>query len=101
VPRDGASAPRNWETPSDTEWRAAAERAARPEPEAQTASGLPRRRPGNQLVPPARGGRGVPEPEQPERVPDRVRERLSTYQRGLRQGRHRAEPADPGDPAAW
>jgi hypothetical protein len=36
-----------------------------------------------------------------ERVPDRVRERLATYQRGLRQGRHRAEPVDPGDPAAW
>jgi hypothetical protein len=36
-----------------------------------------------------------------DRVPDRVRERLATYQRGLRQGRHRAEPLDPGDPAAW
>ena len=24
-------------------------------------------------------------------MPDRVRERLSTYQRGLRQGRHRAD----------
>jgi hypothetical protein len=30
-------------------------------------------------------------------VPDRVRERLATYQRGLQQGRHRAvEPADSG-----
>ncbi|WP_298797618.1 hypothetical protein [uncultured Pseudonocardia sp.] len=97
--------PRNWETPSDVEWRAAAERAARPEPEAQTATGLPRRRPGNQLVPPPRGGAGVPEVEHPDRVPDRVRDRLSTYQRGLRQGRHRADPgpadSDPGDPAAW
>ena len=97
--------PRNWETPSDVEWRAAAERAARPEPETQTSTGLPRRRPGNQLVPPLRAASGVPEPERPERVPDRVRDRLSTYQRGLRQGRHRAEPnvpdADPGDPAAW
>ncbi len=96
--------PRNWETPSDVEWRAAAERAARPEPQAQTSTGLPQRRPGNQLVPPPRGGAGVPEVERPDRVPDRVRDRLSTYQRGLRQGRHRAEPAsdaDPGDPAAW
>ncbi len=100
---NGDRAPRNWETPSDNEWRAAAERAARPEPEAPTAGGLPRRRPGSQLVPPPRAGAGIPEPEQAERVPDRVRQRLSTYQRGLRQGRHRAEPtrADPGDPAAW
>ena len=30
-----------------------------------------------------------------DRVPDRVRERLATYQRGLRQGRHRAEPRRP------
>lgn len=101
--RGDDSGPRDWETPSDSEWRAAAERAARPEPEPPTVGGLPRRRPGNQLVPPPRGGAGIPEPEQPERVPDRVRQRLSTYQRGLRQGRHRAEPtrADPGDPAAW
>lgn len=103
--RTNGGVPRNWETPSDSEWRAAAERAARPDPEAQTSNGLPRRRPGNQLVPPPRGGAGVPEPERAERVPDRVRDRLSTYQRGLRQGRHRADPgvtdADPGDPAAW
>ena len=46
-------------------------------------------------VPPA------PADRVPDRVPDRVRERLATYQRGLRQGRHRAEPLDPGDPAAW
>lgn len=97
--------PRNWETPSDVEWRAAAERAARPDPEALTSTGLPQRRPGNQLVPPPRAGAGVPEVERPDRVPDRVRDRLSTYQRGLRQGRHRAEPTAPdsdrGDPAAW
>ncbi|MDT7617034.1 MAG: hypothetical protein QOF00_4481 [Pseudonocardiales bacterium] len=102
---DDRGGPRNWETPSDSEWRAAAERANRPEPEDHTSTGLPRRRPGNQLVPPPRRGAGVPEPERPERVPDRVRERLATYQRGLRQGRHRADPApadaDPGDPAAW
>jgi hypothetical protein len=101
----GRGGPRNWETPSDVEWRAAAERAARPEPEARTSTGLPRRRPGNQLVPPRRDGAGVPEAERPDRVPDRVRDRLSTYQRGLRQGRHRADPTTSGPttsgPAAW
>lgn len=87
--------PADWETPSDGEWRAAAERAARSEsdPVQSTASGLPRRRPGNQLVPPPRSTGAAPS-EAAERVPDRVRNRLSTYQRGLRQGRHRAPAPD-------
>jgi hypothetical protein len=120
----GAGAP-DWETPQDDEWRAAAARAARSDPEPSaptTATGLPRRRPGNQLVPPPRatgsqnsgshdgGTRGAGSPGSGssrnggslnggaqnigpvERVPDRVRDRLSTYQRGLREGRHRAGP---------
>jgi hypothetical protein len=95
----------DWESPSDTEWRAAAERAAQPDTSTFTAEGLPRRRPGGRLVPPPIRDRGAGAHAQPaapaDRVPDRVRERLATYQRGLRQGRHRAEPADPGDPAAW
>ena len=81
--------PLDWESPSDIEWRAAAARANQPEPLPSTPSGLPRRRPGNQLVPPPRS-RTAPADEPAERVPDRVRNRLSTYQRGLRQGRHRA-----------
>ncbi|WP_433283816.1 hypothetical protein ACQPZQ_22830 [Pseudonocardia sp. CA-142604] len=97
---DGAangSGPVDWESPSDREWREAAARAARPDPASgTTSSGLPRRRPGDQLVPP-------PRPQDPnpvtERVPDRVRERLATYQRGLRQGRHRAPGAE--EPDAW
>ncbi|MFD1516130.1 hypothetical protein [Pseudonocardia yunnanensis] len=91
------SGPVDWESPSDREWREAAARAARPEAASgTTSSGLPRRRPGDQLVPP-------PRPQDPnpvtERVPDRVRERLATYQRGLRQGRHRAPGAE--EPDAW
>lgn len=97
----GADDPLDWETPSDDEWRAAAERAARPDPAPLTSTGLPRRQPGNQLVPPPQ--QGAPDPA--ERVPDRVRDRLSTYQRGLRQGRHRAEPVAPepdeGDAGTW
>jgi hypothetical protein len=107
----------DWESPGDREWRAAAERAAhQPEDVTFTAEGLPRRRAGARLVPPrlsdggvgggVGGGSGAhARPVAPaapaERVPDRVRERLATYQRGLRQGRHRADPIDPGDPAAW
>jgi hypothetical protein len=81
----------DWESPNDAEWRAAAERAASiPTAESLTATGLPRRRPGGQLVPPPLSRRPAPATGPAERVPDRVRDRLSTYQRGLRQGRHRA-----------
>jgi X-X-X-Leu-X-X-Gly heptad repeat protein len=88
--------PLNWESPNDSEWQAAAARAARSDPAPVTPSGLPRRRPGNQLVPPPRVQGTIPAGE---RVPDRVRERLTTYQRGLRQGRHRAPGSD--EPDAW
>ena len=91
----------DWETPSDQEWRAAAARAARPEPEPSTAGGLPRRRPGDQLVPPPRAQGWALDSGPGERVPDRVRERLTTYQRGLRQGRHRAPTQDGSDPDDW
>lgn len=88
------------------EWQAAAQRITQPGDAPLTASGLPQRRPGRQMVPPPRGeanGVGVGSSPSPERVPDRVRLRLSSYQRGLREGRHRAtdddaaEPFDPSD----
>lgn len=103
----GDEAAADWESPSDREWREAAERASHQHEDVTfTAEGLPRRRPGGRLVPPRMsdgGGEGAHAHPAAgaERVPDRVRERLATYQRGLRQGRHRAEPVDPGDPAAW
>lgn len=88
------SGPLDWETPSDLEWQAAAARAARSNDSAPLmSSGLPRRRPGNQLVPPLWSPTATPPREPPERVPDRVRERLTTLQEGLRHGRHRA-PVD-------
>jgi hypothetical protein len=90
-----------WETPNDAEWRAASERAvSEPRPESLTATGLPRRRPGGQLVPPPLAGRPAPAATPAERVPDRVRDRLSTYQRGLRQGRHRS-PDDHSEYGDW
>jgi hypothetical protein len=92
----GRAGPMDWKTPQDDEWREAAARAARSEPAPPTtSSGLPRRRPGDQLVPPPRsternGQNGSQHAGPAERAPDRVRDRLSTYQRGLREGRHRA-----------
>ncbi|GAA1258203.1 hypothetical protein GCM10009609_21550 [Pseudonocardia aurantiaca] len=102
---DPQRGPTDWETPQDTEWREAAARAARSEPIPTTASGLPRRRPGNQLVPPPRTQSGLPSggpgERVPDRVPDRVRDRLSTYQRGLRHGRHRAPGQEAPEPEDW
>jgi hypothetical protein len=98
---DTQRGPLDWETPHDSEWREAAARAARTEPAPTTATGLPRRRPGNQLVPPPRTQSTPTTGAAPERVPDRIRERLSTYQRGLRQGRHRAPHQDGLDLEDW
>lgn len=87
-----------WESPGNAEWRDAAARAAQAEelPGDTTASGLPRRRPGRQMVtPPLQRTRSVTTPVPEERAADRVRERLDGYQRGLRQGRHRASEPEP------
>jgi hypothetical protein len=93
-------------SPGDREWRAAAAAANRTDVPTTTASGLPRRNPGDRLVPPPRSAQ--PTTTTPdERVPERVRDRLSTYQRGLQQGRHRAadpvqtDPSTEAAPEAW
>lgn len=98
---EGGRGSLEWETPNDAEWRAASERAAsEPVAESLTPTGLPRRRPGNQLVPPPLSRRPAPVTGPAERVPDRVRDRLSTYQRGLRQGRHRS-PDERSEYGEW
>jgi hypothetical protein len=89
----------DWETPGDAEWQAAAARASHVEPVVNTAAGLPLRRPGQQLVAPAPTSSRSASGESEERVAGRVRDRLSTYQRGLNQGRHRA--AEPVDESWW
>lgn len=103
----------DWDAAGDAEWRAAAARVTdeRDEDEvaSTTASGLPRRRPGRQMVtPPLRSAAAAREQRSPaaaggERAPDRIRERLDDYQRGLQQGRHRAGESDPPAerPARW
>lgn len=94
----GAAAP-EWDAPGDSEWRAATERAARPVPEEETstAAGLPRRRPGTQMVAPPRRGVAPPTQVSQEREADKVRERLAVYQQGLQRGRHRAGDEDAFD----
>ncbi|MDN5750587.1 MAG: hypothetical protein L0H64_19100, partial [Pseudonocardia sp.] len=93
--RDTGAPPADWSSPSDAEWRAATRRAAQPGPEQDnTGAGLPRRRPGTQMVAPPRQGELAPPNASTEREPERVRERLAVYQQGLERGRHRA--ADEG-----
>jgi hypothetical protein len=90
----------DWNSAGDREWREASARATRTDvPADTTASGLPRRSPGDRLVPPPRASRPTAPPD--ERVPERVRDRLATYQRGLQQGRHRAADGSEAAPEAW
>ncbi len=89
----------DWSSPGDREWRTAAAAVARTDVSSVTSSGLPRRSPGDRLVPPPRAAR-QPATASDERVPERVRDRLSTYQRGLQQGRHRASDSGAPDPDA-
>ncbi|MEV1293661.1 hypothetical protein [Pseudonocardia sp. NPDC049635] len=90
----------NWRTPGDTEFDAARIRADRVVELPTTAQGLPQRLPGQAMVPPS--WRDTPNGNQPggsrERQPDRVRSRLASYQRGLREGRHRAAEDPPPPP---
>lgn len=94
----------SWDSPGDLEWRTATARAAASDEvgAGTTASGLPRRRPGRQMVtPPLPRGRSATAEGSTqlgaadERQPLRVRDRLDDYQRGLRQGRHRASEPEP------
>jgi hypothetical protein len=89
----------DWDSAGDREWREASARAARTDVPPTTSSGLPRRSPGDRLVPPPRAARPTAPPD--ERVPERVRDRLATYQRGLQQGRHRASDGSDAAPEAW
>lgn len=92
----------NWRTAGDAEFDAARIRADRVVDLPTTAQGLPQRLPGQAMVPPS--WRDTPNGLAPtgsrERQPDRVRNRLASYQRGLREGRHRAaEDHGPHGPA--
>ncbi|GAA4982663.1 hypothetical protein WHI96_12750 [Pseudonocardia tropica] len=92
----------DWRTAGDAEFDAARIRADRVVDLPTTAQGLPQRLPGQAMVPPS--WRDTPNGVAPtgsrERQPDRVRNRLASYQRGLREGRHRAaEDHGPHGPA--
>jgi hypothetical protein len=77
-----------WVFGSDDNWRTV-QSVASTAPSTFTPAGLPRRRAGEQLLP---GSAGVPAAStgpKAERDPDDVRGRLSSFQQGIRRGRHR------------
>jgi signal transduction histidine kinase len=80
-----------WRTAADQGWLAA-QAAAKPQVEATTEAGLPRRQPMAQLVP---GGIEKPNAGVQKRSPEQVRGLLSAYHRGVQRGR-----TDGGTPAA-
>ncbi|MFC5993267.1 hypothetical protein ACFQE5_03460 [Pseudonocardia hispaniensis] len=99
--RGRGAEPLDWSSQGDAEWRAAAERASRADQVSSlTSSGLPRRRPGQQMVAPPRRAATTAHVGAADRAPDLVRMRLASYQRGLQEGRHRAVDPDSPDFAA-
>ncbi|MGJ6963942.1 nitrate- and nitrite sensing domain-containing protein [Streptosporangium sp. G11] len=76
--------PDGWNTPADAGWRAA-QAASEPSLGGVTAAGLPKRTPKANLVPGTAAA--VPSSPMPPLSPDRVRNRLSSFQQGVRRGR--------------
>jgi signal transduction histidine kinase len=78
----------SWTSPADEGWRAA-EAAHAPTAGGITISGLPKRVPKANLVPGTVGGDSVhaPSAQSPARSAAQARERLASFQRGMREGR--------------
>jgi signal transduction histidine kinase len=89
-----------WSSPGDEGWRAA-QAAAKPVAAGLTQKGLPKRVPKSNLVPGSAGGTGAAKatpPPLPARSAEDVRGKLSSFHRGLRQGRDAA--SGQGEPTA-
>jgi hypothetical protein len=80
------AAAQTWNSPADEGWRAARVAAA-PEAGETTTAGLPKRVPRANLVPGSVGGGDDSEAAPPVRSADTVRNRLASFQRGVRDAR--------------
>jgi signal transduction histidine kinase len=78
-----------WTSPADAGWEAA-EVASAPVSGGTTTAGLPKRVPKANLVPGGVGGT-APAPPAPARSASQTRERLASFQRGVREGRAAAQ----------
>jgi hypothetical protein len=94
----GAGADRVWDSPGDEGWRAA-QAASKPVAAGLTPKGLPKRVPKSNLVPGSAGGNGAAKAAPPlaPRSAEEVRGKLSSFHRGLRQGRDAAGQNDSGE----
>ena len=75
-----------WNSPADEGWRAA-RMAAAPEAGETTTAGLPKRVPRANLVPGSVGGGDDSEVAPPARSADTIRNRMASFQRGVREAR--------------
>jgi len=88
-PLSSAAAPaagQTWNSPADEGWRAARV-AASPEAGETTTAGLPKRVPRANLVPGSVGGGEEPDGAPPVRSAESIRNRMSSFQRGVREAR--------------
>ena len=83
----------DWTSPADVGWEAA-EVASAPVSGGTTVAGLPKRVPKANLVPGGVGGTS-PAPPAPARSASQTRDRLSSFQRGVREGRAAAQTGQP------
>ncbi|TKG69549.1 HAMP domain-containing protein [Prauserella endophytica] len=89
----GAAPASEWAFASDDRWRTV-QAVAESSPSSYTAAGLPRRRRGEQLLPGSVSASSTTESRpRTERDPADVRGRLSSFQQGIRRGRHRTAQA--------
>jgi signal transduction histidine kinase len=86
----------DWTSPADAGWEAA-EVAHAPVSGGTTSVGLPKRVPKANLVPGQVGGGTAPAAPVPARSADRTRDRLASFQRGVRQARATADSGDNPD----
>ncbi len=83
-----------WSFASDDGWRTV-KTVSQAAPSGYTAAGLPRRRRGEQLMPGSAAPASAAAVPRTERDPNDVRGRLSSFQQGIRRGRHRtAQPSE-------
>jgi hypothetical protein len=92
----------DWTSPADAGWEAA-EVASAPVSAGTTMAGLPKRVPKANLVPGGVSSGTAPAPSAPARSAAQTRERLASFQRGVREGRAAAQsdelPDEEGDSA--
>jgi signal transduction histidine kinase len=100
--------PTPWTSPGDDGWLAARALLEDKAPDTTTTAGLPKRVPKQHLVPgsaaprheakePENGAAGPAAPPLPPRTADAVRGRMSSFQQGVRRGRHALIDAYAGD----